>query len=712
MSEVVTLEKRAAVGIIWVDSPPVNALSQPVRQGLADCLAKALADPDVQSIVLACKGRTFIAGADITEFGKPPKAPDLGSVIGRLEASEKPVIAAIHGTALGGGLEVALGCNYRVGARDAKCGLPEVKLGILPGAGGTQRLPRLIGVPKALEMIVSGDPITAASAKDLGLLDHVVREDEGDLLAAALAFAGRVAAVRPLPKVRDLTAHIEKAKAQPDLFDKARKDAAARARGGQAPLRCLEAVKAAVELPFEQGLKRERELIAEAIESTESKALRHVFFAERQAAKIPDVPASTPTTPIRKVAILGAGTMGGGIAMAFANAGISVVLVDREAPLVEKGLGIISKNYASTVSKGRLSQAEMDARVGRIAGTTDWNGLAEVDLVIEAVFEEMGLKKEIFGRLDKLCRKDAILATNTSTLDVNEIARSTSRPEQVIGLHFFSPANVMRLLEIVRGEKTSKTVVATSMKLAKDISKVGVLVGVCYGFVGNRMLHAYGREAQFLIQEGALPQQVDAVITGLGFAMGPCATSDLAGIDVGWRIRKSLPKPGPGERYSGAVGDRLAELGRFGQKTNAGFYRYEPGNRSPIPDPAVEAIIAEVSKELGIARRAIENDEILQRCMYAMINEGAKILDEGIALRASDIDTVWINGYGFPPHRGGPMFYADTVGLPKIHARVLDFLAKHGKVWTPSALLQRLASENKTFASLDAARAGDPARQT
>jgi len=707
MTEVVTFEKHADVGVIAVDSPPVNALSHAVRQGLIECLDRALAAPEVKAIVLACKGRTFIAGADISEFGKPPKGPELGAVIARFEASEKPVVAAIHGTALGGGLEVALGCNYRVAARDAKCGLPEVKLGILPGAGGTQRLPRLIGVPKALEMIVSGEPVTAATAKDLGLVDHVVREDEGDLLTAALAFARKVVDERPLPKIRDLTAHIEKARSQPDLFEKARKDAAARARGGKAPLRCIEAVKAAVDLPFDQGLKRERELIAEAIESTESKALRHVFFAERQAAKIPDVPSNTPTTPVRRVAILGAGTMGGGIAMAFASAGIQVALVDREQPLVDKGLAIISKNYASTVSKGRLSQADMDARVQRIAGTTSWDGLADVDLVIEAVFEEMGLKKEIFGRLDKLCRKDAILATNTSTLDVNEIARSTSRPEQVIGLHFFSPANVMRLLEVVRGEKTSKQVVATSMKLAKDIGKVGVLVGVCYGFVGNRMLHAYGREAQLLIQEGALPQQVDAVMTGLGFAMGPCATSDLAGLDVGWRIRKGQPKPPPGERYSGAVGDRLAEMGRFGQKTSAGFYRYEPGSRTPLPDPAVEQIITDVAKELGITRRAIDDQEILERCMYAMINEGAKILDEGIALRAADIDTVWINGYGFPPHRGGPMFYADTVGLAKIQARIQDFLTTHGKVWTPSPLLQRLASEGRSFASLDAKRAGD-----
>jgi 3-hydroxyacyl-CoA dehydrogenase len=388
--------------------------------------------------------------------------------------------------------------------------------------------------------------------------------------------------------------------------------------------------------------------------------------------------------------------------MAFANAGISAILVDRDQALVDKGLDIIRKNYASTVSKGKLAQGEMDARMGRIGGATNWDGFGDVDLVIEAVFEEMGLKKEIFGKLDKACRKDAILATNTSTLDVNEIARSTSRPEQVIGLHFFSPANVMRLLEIVRGSATSKQVVATAMKLSKTINKVGVLVGVCPGFVGNRMLHTYFREANFLVEEGALPQQVDAVMTGLGMAMGPFATSDLAGVDVGWRIRKGQPRPKPPERYSGSVADRLAEMGRFGQKTSKGFYLYQPGSRTPTPDPEVEAIVVAVSKELGIERRAVTDQEILERCMYSMINEGAKILDEGIALRASDIDTVWINGYGFPAHRGGPMFYADTIGLPAVYARVIEYQKKHGKAWTPSVLLERLAKENKTFASLDA----------
>ena len=702
MSQVVQLEKRGSVGIISVDNPPVNALSHAVRQGLREALASAVADEKVRAIVLAGAGRTFIAGADITEFGKPLKEPQLGAVITAFDESTKPIVAALHGTALGGGLEVALGCHYRVATRDAKCGLPEVKLGILPGAGGTQRLPRLIGVAKALEMIVSGESVSASEAKALGLVDEVV---DGDLLAAAVAFAQRVADKRPLVRVRDLTDRIDQAKKDPAIFQNAAKAATARVRGGQAPLRCVEAVRASIELPFDQGLRRERELITEALASEESAALRHVFFAERTASKIPDVPPETPTLPVRRVAVLGAGTMGGGIAIVFANAGIPVILVDREKALVDRGVEIITKNYAATVSKGRLAQSEMDSRVRRIEPTTSWDGLGDVDLVIEAVFEEMGLKKEVFGKLDRLCKKDAIMATNTSTLNVNEMARATSRPEQVIGLHFFSPANVMRLLEIVRGEKTSKPVVATAMKLAKQLGKVGVLVGVCPGFVGNRMLHAFYRQANLIIEEGALPAQVDAVMTKFGFAMGPFATSDLAGIDVGWRIRKGQPKPPAGERYSGMVADRLAEMGRFGQKTNAGFYKYEAGSRTPIRDPQVESIVVEVSKQLGIERRPVGDDEILERCMYAMINEGAKILEEGIALRASDIDTVWINGYGFPPYRGGPMFYADSVGLPKIYARVREFFSQHGKVWQPAALLERLAGSKGTFAALGAGKA-------
>jgi 3-hydroxyacyl-CoA dehydrogenase len=697
MNQTVHFEKRGAIGIIAVDNPPVNALSRAVREGMQDAIAKANADGEVKAIVLACRGRTFIAGADITEFAEGPKEPDLGTVISAYDASTKPVVAAIHGTALGGGLEVALGCHYRVAAPNAKLGLPEVKLGILPGAGGTQRLPRLIGVEKALSMITSGEPVSAVDAKSFGLIDEIV---DGDLIDGAIRFAERIAQKRPLPRARDLTAHLDDAKKDPELIEKAKKEVTQRARGAGAPLRCLEAVRAAIDLPFEQGLARERELFAAAVSSAESAALRHVFFAERTAAKIPDVPADTKVLAIKKAVVIGAGTMGGGIAMVFANAGIAVTLVDREQLFVDKGLEIIKKNYAATVKKGRLSQADMDARMARIVATPKWDALKDADLVIEAVFEEMGLKKEVFARLSKECRADAILATNTSSLDVDAIADTTSRPEQVVGLHFFSPANVMRLLEIVRGKKTSREVIASSMKLAKEIGKVGVLVGVCDGFVGNRMLHKYAHEAQHLLIEGALPQQIDRVITAFGFAMGPMATSDLAGIDVGYRIRKAKPKP---ERYGWGVADRLAEMGHFGQKTGSGFYTYKDGSRVPIPNPEVEKLILEIAEEAGVTRRSITDQEILDRCLFAMINEGAKILEEKIALRASDIDTVWINGYGFPAYRGGPMFYADTVGLAKILATVQEFRNKHGKSWEPAPLLVRLASENKTFASLDKA---------
>jgi 3-hydroxyacyl-CoA dehydrogenase len=698
MNQTVTLEKRGPVGIIHVDNPPVNALSHAVRLGLAAAIAQANADGEVKAIVLACRGRTFVAGADITEFGAPPKAPELGEVITAYEASQKPVVAAIHGTALGGGLELALGCHYRIALATAKLGLPEVKLGLLPGAGGTQRLPRLIGFEKAIAMITSGEPIAAADAKTLGLVDELA---VGDLTEAALRFAESVAGRRPLPRARDLSTYVDAARNDAQLFEKAKKDVTQRARGAGAPLRCLEAIRVALELPFDEGLARERQLFAEALSSTESAALRHVFFAERTAAKIPDVPPDTPAGSIRSAAVIGAGTMGGGIAMALANAGITVTLIDREQTFVDKGLEVIKKNYASTVKKGRLAQTEMDARLGRITGTASWDALSNADLVIEAVFEEMALKKDVFGRLDRACRKDAILATNTSSLDVDAIAATTSRPEQVIGLHFFSPANVMRLLEIVRGKKTARETIATSMKLAKQIGKVGVLVGVCDGFVGNRMLHKYAHEAQHLLLEGALPQQVDRVMTAFGFAMGPMATSDLAGIDVGWRIRKARPKPGPSDRYGWGVADRLAEMGHFGQKTGAGFYKYEDGSRVPIPNPEVEKIIIEIAESKGLERRSISDQEILERCLFSMINEGAKILEEKIALRASDIDTVWINGYGFPAHRGGPMFYADTVGLPKIVAAVESFGERHGKAWEPAELLVRLAGKQKTFGSLD-----------
>ncbi|HEX7928921.1 MAG TPA: 3-hydroxyacyl-CoA dehydrogenase NAD-binding domain-containing protein [bacterium] len=695
MSSPVSYERKGAVGVITIDSPPVNALSHAVRQGLADAVTQAAGDGAAKALLLICAGRTFSAGADIKEFGKPPQAPVLWDILEKLDGSAKPVVAAIHGTAFGGGLEVALACHYRCAVPEAKFGLPEVKLGLLPGAGGTQALPRLIGVEPAVRMITSGDPIEAAEAKQLGLCDQVI---SGDLAKGALAYAERlVKEGKGARRIRDLNDKIKSVPA--GLFEGLRKDLLKRSRGNEAPIRCLDAVEAATKLPWADGIKRERELFVQAVTSQQSAALRYVFFAEREVAKIPDIGKEIAPRKIAKAAVLGAGTMGGGIAMNFANAGIPVLMVDTTKDLVDKGMGIIRKNYAATVAKGRLSQAEMDDRMSRIQGTVEFDAVRETDLVIEAVFEEMGLKKEIFGRLDKVCRPGTVLATNTSTLDVNEIASATSRPQDVVGMHFFSPANVMRLVEVVRGKQSSKEAVATAMAVSKELDKVGVLVGVCYGFVGNRMLHQYTREANYLLEEGALPQQVDKVITDFGLPMGPFQMGDLAGIDVGWRVRKGRKAAGTlgPERYAYTVSDTLAEQGRFGQKTSAGWYKYEAGNRTPVPDPAVEALILEASKTANITRRKISNEEILARCIYPMINEGAKILDEGIALRALDIDVIWINGYGFPAHRGGPMFYADSVGPKAVYDAVAKNQQQFGDHWKPSPLLKRLADEGKFF---------------
>jgi 3-hydroxyacyl-CoA dehydrogenase len=684
----VDLERRGRMAVLTVNNPPVNALSQHVRQGLRDGVKQAIADPGISAIAIVCAGRTFIAGADITEFGKPPAEPGLHEVLDLIEGAPKPVVAVVHGTALGGGLEVTLACHYRIGVKTARFGLPEVKLGLLPGAGGTQRLPRVAGVEKALQMIVSGDPIGADDALRHGLIDEIV---EGDLAAAGVAFADKlVAEKRPLKKIRDLDDKLAAVRGTPEVFANFRKSVARQTRGFRAPENCIKAIEAAVALPFDQGLKRERELFLELLTSPESKAQRYFFFAEREAAKIPDVPADTPTKDIKKAAVLGAGTMGGGIAMNFANAGIPVTMVEISKEALDRGLGIIRKNYEATAAKGRLSTQDMAKRMGLIQGTSDFDAIADADIVIEAVFEEMPIKKEVFAKIDKICKADAVLATNTSTLDVNEIASATARPESVIGMHFFSPANVMRLLEVVRGAKSSKSVVATAMAVGRRIGKVPVCVGVCYGFVGNRMLHQRGREAEKLILEGALPHQVDKVLLDFGFPMGPFAMGDLAGLDVGWRIRK-----GKGEKS--AVADRICELGRFGQKTGAGYFRYEKGDRTPIPDPEVEKIILEVSKERGIQRRAISDDEILARLLYPMVNEGAKILEEKIAIRASDIDVIWVYGYGWPVYRGGPMFWADQVGLKTIRDRLLDWQRQQGDVWKPAELLNRLVAENKGF---------------
>src|SRR6059036_3431747 len=690
ITQSVDLAARGRVAVLTVDNPPVNALSQHVRKGLHDGIKRATADSGVQAVVIVCAGRTFIAGADITEFGKPPADPSLHTVLDIIEASPKPVVAAIHGTALGGGLEVTLACHSRVGVKDARFGLPEVKLGLLPGAGGTQRLPRVVGVEKALSMMVSGDPIRADEALASGLIDAIV---DGDLTAAGVGFAEKVLnEKRPLKKIRDLDDKLTAVRGKPEVFASFRKSVARQTRGFRAPENIVKAVEAAVSLPFDQGLKRERELFVELLNSPESRAQRYFFFAEREAAKIPDVPSDTPAKDVRKAAVIGAGTMGGGIAMNFANVGIPVTVVEVQQEALDRGLGIVRKNYETTASRGRLTMADVEKRMGLIQGTTDWTAIADADIVIEAVFEEMPVKKEVFAKLDGIAKPDAVLATNTSTLDVDEIASATKRPESVIGMHFFSPANVMRLLENVRGARSSKSTIATAMTVGRRIAKVPVLVGVCYGFVGNRMLHQRGLQAEKLILEGALPHQVDKVLTDFGFPMGPFAMSDLAGLDVGWRIRKGRGTKSP-------VADRICELGRFGQKTGAGYYKYDE-KRNPTPDPLIEQLIISHSKERGFTRRPISDQEILERSLYSMINEGAKILEEGIVSRPHDIDIVWIYGYGFPVYRGGPMYYADQIGLKTVYEAVLKYQQTVGaEYWKPAPLLERLAKENKGFYS-------------
>ncbi|WP_166261791.1 3-hydroxyacyl-CoA dehydrogenase NAD-binding domain-containing protein [Marinobacter salicampi] len=698
MSEVVTYNREGSVGVITVSYPPVNALSHEVRSGLVAALEQGQKDSDAQVLLLVCEGRTFIAGADIREFGKPMQEPGLAAVVNQYESSDKPIVAAIHGTALGGGLETALGCDYRVALSSARVGLPEVKLGLLPGAGGTQRLPRLTGSKKALEMITTGEFVSADDALAAGIIDSV--DQGGDIRAIGLAFADRVAKEQRGPRrVRDLDDRIAAEKGS-QIFDEFRAALKKKSPNLFAPFKCVDAVEAATQLPFEQGLKRERELFSECMDSPQRAGLVHAFFAEREASKVPGLSRETPVRDVSSVGIIGAGTMGGGIAMNFANAGIAVFLLEQKQEALDKGLAVIRRNYESTAKKGRISQDDVEERMALIRPTLSYDDFADVDLVIEAVFEDMGVKKQIFGQLDAVCKPGAILASNTSTLDIDEIASATKRPEDVVGMHFFSPANVMKLLENVRGSKTSDEVKATVMSLAKRIGKVGVMVGNCYGFVGNRMLHRRGAEATALVNEGATPQQVDKVLTGLGFPMGQFAMSDLAGIDVGYRIRQERRKAG--ESIPPNWMDKLAEEGRLGQKTQAGVYKYEEGSRKPVPDPAVDAMIEEFRQEQGIAPRSISDDEILERCMYVMINEGAKILEEGIANRALDIDVVWIYGYGFPSYRGGPMFWADQVGLDKILTSIRNFQATvGGDQWQPSALLERLVKEGKSFASLN-----------
>ncbi len=696
MSEVVTLERRDVVAIVTVNNPPVNALSAAVRRGISENIKAAAADPQVQAVVLACAGRTFIAGADITEFGKPPQPPGLGEVISDIENCPKPVVAAIHGTALGGGLEVALGCHFRVASKDAKMGLPEVKLGLLPGAGGTQRLPRAVGPELAVSMIVTGTPIGAQEALKNGLIEEIV---EGDLAAGAEAFARKVLAEkRPLRRLRDDDSKLAAAKADRSIFTNAAAAANKRNRGLEAPLACAEAVSWTLDVPFDEALKKERESFLKLVAGDQSKAQRYAFFAEREAAKVSGVPEGTKPREVKQVAIIGAGTMGGGIAMSFASAGIPVTLIETGQEQLDRGLGIIKKNYEATAARGGMSADEVTKRVGRITPKVGLEHVKDADLIIEAVFETMAVKKEVFTKLDQFAKPGAVLASNTSYLNVNEIAAVTKRPQDVLGMHFFSPANVMKLCEIVRGDKTAPDVLMTAVTIAKRIAKVPVVVGVCDGFVGNRMLAARSKQSEKFLFEGALPQQVDAVVTKFGLPMGPFAMGDLAGLDIGWRSRKD-------RGIKSEIADALCEAGRFGQKTGKGYYKYEGGSRAPLPDPEVEKLIEETLAKLGLKRRQISDDEILERMVYPMINEGARILEEKIAARPSDIDVVWLYGYGWPIYRGGPMFYADQVGLKHIADR-LSFYAKqtNDPSLEPAPLLKRLADEGKTFASL--AKAG------
>jgi 3-hydroxyacyl-CoA dehydrogenase len=693
MSDVATYSVRDGIAVITMHNPPVNGLGNALRAGIAAGLKQAAADPEVKAVLIIGTGKVFSGGADIREFNKPMTPPNLPEVNDMQDAMQKPLVAAIGGFALGGGLELALGCHYRIAAPKSLLGLPEVKLGILPGSGGTQRLPRVIPVHEAARMMILGDPIPAEKAKEFGLVDEIAT---GDLLEDAIAYAKKLVAEGKGPRrVRDMPPKVEGD--QKALLEAVPAQAAKSAGGNPAPAEIAKCIQAAVTLPFDEGRKFERERFQYLVNTDESKALRHMFFAERQTSKIPDVPEDTPTREIRKAAIIGSGTMGGGIAMSFANAGIPVLLADVSQEALDKGLKRIKDNYAVTVQRGRLKQEDMDKRVALIQGITDLGVARDADIVIEAVFERMEVKQEIFKKLDAVIKQGAILATNTSTLDINKIADVTKRPQDVIGTHFFSPANVMRLLEVVRGAKTAKDVLATTMKLGKRLKKVPIVSGVCDGFIGNRMLERYTQQAGFLLDEGASPMQVDAALQNWGMAMGPFTMSDMAGNDIGWDVRKRRYYEKPDMVYS-RFADKVCELGRYGQKTGKGFYRYEPGNRKAIPDPEVDALLEKYRKEHGLVPRQVSDEEIVERCIYGLANEGAKIIEEGIALRASDVDMVYLTGYGFPAHRGGPMFYADTVGLAKVLAAIEKFMQGYnGNQWKPAPLLVKLAQEGKRF---------------
>jgi 3-hydroxyacyl-CoA dehydrogenase len=704
MSELVRYHIVDRVAVVTIDNPPVNALSPGVPEGISSAVSRAIDDPGADAIVLIGAGTTFIAGADINVFNtlhtreqSIERSEVVHARLIALEDSPKPLVAAIHGHALGGGLEFAMACHYRVAVPTARVGQPEVLLGIIPGAGGTQRLPRLCGAKLALEMCTDGKPLSASTALAEGIVDLVV---DGDLLQGAIAYAATIARSGGAPRrVRDLNDKIADREAGVAACQAMRAALTKTARGARAPFAAVDGIEAAITMDFAAGSQRERELFADCVLSDESRALRHLFFAEREVAKIPDVPKDTPARDITRAAVIGAGTMGGGIAMAYANAGIPVILKDVDQAAVDRGMATIRKNYESTVSKGKMTPEAMARTLSLITPTTTYDGFDKVDIVVEAVFENMDLKKTTFAELAGVTRPDTVLASNTSTLDIDEFAHSSGRPSQVIGHHFFSPANIMKLLEIVRGRDTSKEVIATSLKLARKLNKVGVVVGNCFGFVGNRMLAYYMREAYLLLEEGASVPQIDKALTDFGLPVGPFGMQDIAGIDVGARIRQYLKSQGKtrAEGPQSEVPDRLFEMGRYGQKTQAGWYKYEPGSRTRIPDPIVEAIAAAAAAKRGITRRSITDEEIIARITTALANEGAEVLDEKYATRASDIDVVYCHGYGFPRHRGGPMFYADTVGLPTVLARVKQYRDQMGDYWKPAPLLERLVAEGRGF---------------
>ena len=696
MSDLVTFERRGAIGVITVDNPPVNALSPGVPEGLVDCVTQGNADPRVKAMVLRGAGRSFIAGADIKFLGqkKTEAALTYRTII---DDSEKPIVAAIHGYALGGGLETALACQYRVAAEDAKVGLPEVMIGVLPGGAGTQRLPRLVGPKAALEMIVTGRHVTAPEAKELGILDNLATDNDA-LLDTAIAHAKKIADVRPLPRIRDDDSKLAEIKDDPGMFENMRKKIARRARNQKAPYNCIKCVEAAVDLPFDQGVARERELFDELVMADEAKSLRYAFFAERQAKKIPDIDKSVKGRTIASGAVVGAGTMGGGIAMCFADAGLPVKLLEMNQDALDKGISKIRANYETSVKRGSLAADQVEKRMSLIEPVLNYNAISDADIVIEAVFEEMAVKKEVFGKLDAVMKDGAVLASNTSTLDIDEIASSTKRPADVLGTHFFSPANVMKLLEIVRGKKTAKEVAVTCTALSRILAKVGAVCGNCDGFLANRSRAPFQTEMNILVEEGAKPQQIDKVMYDFGYPMGPFAVGDLAGLDIGYAVRQRRKKESPNEYRALAIPDRLYEMGRYGQKTSAGWFKYEIGDRTPHPDPAVDEVIANIGKELGIVQRDdFTDEEILHRLLFASVNEAAKILEEGIAYRASDIDVMWLNGFGFPRYRGGLMYWADGIGAKSIHAQMMEWQALYGDRWKPAAMIEELAAKGKEF---------------